>query len=126
MKKVLLLALLALAPNRAADDVSRRKESMDRAQEWKDDLKDALDAKARTKSVELAEKLAKAGAEEAAYWKSAKQDDISKLATDNLEAARRIVLSAKAGKFDQALRAYDRLEITCRACHDLHPEKRQK
>jgi len=126
MKKVLLLALLATAPNRAADDVARHKESMDQAQEWKDDLKDALEAKARTKAVELAEKLAKAGAQEASYWKAAKQDDVFKLATDNLEAARRIALSAKAGKFDQALQAYDRLEITCRACHDLHPEKRRK
>ena len=126
MKKVLLLALLAFAPNRAADDVARHKETMDQAQEWKDDLKDALDAKATTKAIELAQKLAKSGAGETAYWKNARQNDILKLATDNLEAARQIVLSAKAGRLDQALQAYDRLEITCRACHDLHPEKRRK
>jgi len=126
MKKVFLLALLAIAPNHAGDDVARHKESMDQAQEWKDDLKDALDAKAGTKAIELAAKLAKAGAREAAYWKSAKQYDILKLATDNREAARRIAQSIRDGKFDQALRAYGRLELTCRACHDLHPEKRRK
>ncbi len=69
---------------------------MDQAQEWKDGLKDALDAKARTKAIELAERLAKAGAEEAAYWKKAKQDDVLRLAKGNRESARQIALSAEA------------------------------
>ena len=124
MKGKLLVALLALAAVYAAGDASSRKQAMDQAQEWKDDLKDALDAREGPKAAVLARKLATAGAQETAYWKRAGQEDARKLAADNLEASRQVVRAAKAGQFDQANQAYGRLEATCRACHDLHPEKR--
>jgi hypothetical protein len=124
MKGKLLVALLALATAEAADYTARHKQSMDQSQEWKDDLKDALDAKAGAKAAELARKLAKSGAQETAYGKRAGQEDALKLAADNLEASRQVELAAKAGQFEQANQAYGRLEATCRACHDLHPEKR--
>ena len=108
--KLLLLLIVAGICLPAGDDVSRHKKAMDQAQEWKDDLKDALDAKA--------------AAQEASLWKKAKQDDALKLANENLEESRQILTSVKAGSFDQALQTYGRLEATCRACHDLHPEKR--
>jgi cytochrome c556 len=46
------------------------------------------------------------------------------LAQKNRAAAEQTAAAAKAGHFDQALQAYGNLEATCRACHDLHPEKR--
>ena len=62
---------LAIGP----DDVSRHKEWMDTAQDVKDDLKDALDAKLAPKAVEDAAKLAGIGKQEEALWKKAGQQD---------------------------------------------------
>ena len=106
------------------DEVSRHKEWMDTAQDGKDDLKDALDAKRAAKAVEDAAKLAAIGKQEEAYWKKAGQRDALDLARKNRAAAEQIAAAAQAGRFDQALQAYGNLEATCRACHDLHPEKR--
>jgi hypothetical protein len=114
MKTAFLLALLL------ADD---RKERMDAIQDVKDDLKDALDATSSAKAAEPAAKLVKFGEEEEEYWRKAKLDDIVKLAEQNLAAAREVTAAAKGGQFDQALQAFGRLEATCRACHDAHPEK---
>jgi cytochrome c556 len=47
-----------------------------------------------------------------------------KLANENLAASKQISAAAKSGNFDKALQAYSKLEATCRACHDLHLEKR--
>jgi cytochrome c556 len=97
---------------------------MDTAQDVKDDLKDALDAKLAAKILEDAAKLAGIGKQEEAYWKKAGQKDAIGLAQKNRAAAQQIAASAKAGHFDRTLQAYGDLEATCRACHDLHPEKR--
>jgi cytochrome c556 len=120
---LLLIAWLCLAM--APDDVARHKEWMDTAQDVKDDLKDALDAKLGPKVMEQAAKLAEICKLEEAYWKKAGQKDAIDLAQKNRAAAEQIATAAKAGHFDQALQAYGNLEATCRACHDLHPEKQQ-
>jgi len=59
-----------------------------------------------------------------AYWKKAGQKDALGLARQFRAASLRIEAAAKAARFDQALQAYGNLAATCRACHDLHPEKR--
>ena len=119
-----LLVLVAVCFALVADDTSRHKEWMDQAQELKDDLKDALDAKTWQKAAACADELAKFADREEAYWKKAKQEDAVKLAKENLAASKQISAAAKSGNAGQALEAYSRLEATCRGCHDLHPEKR--
>lgn len=106
--------------------MAQHKTAMDQAQDWRDDLKDALDAKELAKAGALADKLVEAAMVEEDYWKKAKQADIVKLAAENLADSRELAAQAKAGKSVEAAAAYDRLEVSCRACHDLHPEKRQK
>jgi 5'-deoxynucleotidase YfbR-like HD superfamily hydrolase len=124
--KLLLTPLLfvAVCVAQAVDDKTRHKEWMDRAQELKDDLRDALDAKAGQKAAKYADELSKTGAQEETYWRKAKQDEAVKLAKENLAASKYISAAAKIGNFDQALQAYSKLDATCRGCHDLHPEKR--
>ena len=117
-----LFAFLSCAV--AADEAGRHKEWMDTAQDLKDELKDALDAESSAKAVEPAEKLVKIGEQEEQYWQKARLEDAVKLAQKNLAASRAIVAAARDGQFDRALQAYGVLESTCRACHDLHPEKR--
>jgi cytochrome c556 len=124
MKRLSLLLIASWCLAMAPDDVARHKEWMDSAQDAKDDLKDALDAKLAPKVVEDAAKLAGLGKQEEAYWKKARQAEAIALAQKNRAAAQKIGVAAKAGHFDQALQAYGDLEATCRACHDLHPEKR--
>ena len=124
MRRISLLLLASWCLAMTPDEVSRHKEWMDTAQDGKDDLKDALDAKRAAKAVEDAAKLAAIGKQEEAYWRKAGQKDALGLAQKNRAAAREIGSSAKAGQFDKALQAYGDLEATCRACHDLHPEKR--
>jgi hypothetical protein len=91
--KPLLLCMLIIA----WDDAARHKESMDGAQDLKDDLNDALDAKSRAKAAEPVAKLVQFGEQEAEYWREAKFDDIVKLAQENLAAAREVAAPPKTG-----------------------------
>jgi hypothetical protein len=118
------LTLILLAACCLAAEAQRHKEWMDAAQDIKDDLKDALDAKLAAKVVQSAATLTAIGGREEAYWRKARQPDALSLARKNRAASERIAAAAKAARFDQALLAYGELEATCRACHDLHPEKR--
>jgi cytochrome c556 len=125
MKSRLVLVLLtAWCLAGRSNDAARHKEWMDAAQDVKDDLKDALDAKLAPKAVECAGKLTGTAKQEEAYWKKAGQKDALGLARQFRAASLRIEAAAKAARFDQALQAYGNLAATCRACHDLHPEKR--
>ena len=126
MKRTILYTFIAAGLLLAGDEVVRHKAAMDQAQEWKDDLRDALDAKDAAKAAELAKKLVDAAAAEAAYWQREKFEDVKKLAADNLAAAQAVREAARAGRLVEAEGAYGRLESSCRACHDLHPEKRVK
>jgi hypothetical protein len=119
MKTVLFCMLVF-----ASDDAARHKEWMDQAQDLKEDLRDALNAKSREKASEPAAKLVQIGEQEETYWKKAELDDIVKLAQQKLAAAREVAAAAKNGSFDEALLAFGRLETTSRTCHDAHPEKR--
>jgi cytochrome c556 len=118
--KTVFLCLLMLA----GDDAARHKEWMDEAQDLKEDLRDALNAKSGAKAAEPASKLVQIGEREEKYWRDAKLHDIVKIAQQNLVAAREVAAAAKDGHFEEALLAFGRLETTCRACHDVHPEKR--
>jgi len=117
-----LVGLFLLAA--AEDETARHKESMDTAQDVKDDLKDALDAKSRDKALAPAEKLVKFAEQEEVYWQKKKLEDVVKLAQQNLAASRAIAGAVKEDRLDRAVQAFADLERTCRACHDSHPEKR--
>lgn len=117
---LLIFTMLAIA----SDDAARHKERMDTAQDLKEDLKDALDAKSKEKAAEPAGKLIELGQLEEQYWKDAQIEDAVKLAQQNLAAARAIASSAQDGQFDRAQKSYETLETACRTCHDRHFEKR--
>lgn len=109
----------------AADNATLHKERMDAAQELKDDLKEALDAKSAEKAAGPAGKLVEFAQQEEAYWKKTNFEDVLKLARENLAAAQEIRDRVGKGQPDAAGKAYDKLETSCHACHDLHPEKRK-
>jgi hypothetical protein len=124
-KKLLACIALSFAVCAATDDdVARRKASMDAAQDQKDELQDAFDAKSAAKVSEAAEKLVAFGQAEELYWTKVGIPDGVALAQQNLAASKQIVKDAKAGQLDQAATAFSKLNNSCRACHDLHLEKR--
>lgn len=107
-----------------SEDTAAHKARMDDAQDLKADLKDALDAKAAAKAAEPAQKLVKLCLDEEGYWVKTKLPDAVKLARQNVAEAGQIASAATQGHLAEALAGFDKLEATCRTCHDLHPEKR--
>jgi hypothetical protein len=124
MRTFLIAACLTMCFG-ADDRVAQHKAWMDAAQDLKDELQDALDAKAANKVAEAADKLTGIGQREEQYWSKAKVVEGVKLARENLAAAREIAQSAKAGQLNQASKTFAKLNDTCRTCHDLHLEKRR-
>ena len=58
------------------------------------------------------------------YWAGKKAADIVKIAQESRALATQVATAAKSGKFDQADEAFQKMNLRCNACHDLHPEKR--
>ncbi len=107
-------------------DSASHKVRMDAAQDLKDELSDALSARSVAAAAPLAGKLIDFSREEEQLWEASKLDDGINLARKNREAAEAIVKALAAADFSQAQAAFGRLEQTCRACHDLHLEKRTR
>jgi hypothetical protein len=116
--------VLSLSLAISAESVAQHKKRMDAAQELKDDLRDAIDAKSQAKALGIVQKLVKSGEAEQQYWKNAKIDAALALADQNLSASRQIAAAVKAGDYERANGAFSDLEKACRSCHDLHPEKK--
>ena len=98
--------------------------SMDEAQDARDDLEDALNAKDPAKTGQALDKLTKVILEAKTFWAGQKQADIVKLA-DNALAASSEIGKMAAAKGDPKP-AFKKLELACQQCHDLHPENRLK
>jgi hypothetical protein len=97
---------------------------MDDAQEAKDDLLDAVNAKDTAKATDAVEKITKIITETKKFWADQKQADVVKLADDTLAAAANMTVVAKAkGDFKAA---YQKLDVSCQQCHNIHPENRLK
>ena len=117
-----LLAALPLFAESAADHKAR----MDAAQDTQDELRDALDAKSAGKALNANRKLIQFGDREKLYWTAAKLPAAVHLAEENFAAASELQLRLKAGTWDTVEQAYSRVQESCRACHDAHPEKQMK
>ena len=124
-KKLLACIAISLAVCAAGEDAAaRHKATMDAAQDQKDELQDAFDAKSAAKVSEAAEKLVAFGQAEELYWTKAGIPEGVALAQQNLAASKQIVKDATVGQLNQAAAAFSKLNDSCRACHDLHLEKR--
>lgn len=124
MNQMLIQFLFLAGAAVTSGEAAAHKARMNDAQDLKADLKDALDAGATAKALGPAKKLVGLCREEEHYWTRAALSDAVELARKNLAEARQIASAVAGGRADEALAAYGKLETTCRACHDLHPEKR--
>jgi len=72
----------------------------------------------------VAKKLTAIGEQEEVYWTRANLSDAIALAKQNLADSRKVASSAESGNLGEARQAFENLNRSCSACHDLHPEKR--
>jgi hypothetical protein len=99
---------------------------MDDAQEAKDDLLDAVEAKSGPKAAAATAKIVAILQETEKFWAEQKMPDIVKLAQDSIAATRDMEKVAKSGDMTQAREAYNKVNTACQGCHNIHPENRLK
>jgi soluble cytochrome b562 len=102
------------------------KQKMEDAQEAKDDLMDSVDAKSAPKAAEATAKMLKILLETKQFWAGQKMADVVKLADDNIAALNEMAKLAGSGNMEQGKAAFTKVNSTCSACHDTHPENRLK
>lgn len=97
---------------------------MDEMESLSFDLMDAFEAKDARKAAAASDKMIEYQILTEKYWADAKQDDIVKLAQDNLTLGRAISVAAKAGNLAGAQERFREMSANCTACHDRRPEQR--
>lgn len=98
-------------------DIANHKQWMDDAQDWKEEIREALNATPVKDIAEPARRLVGACEKELEFWRRAGVAEAVLLAKSNLRAA-------KALQNDRTQRAFAELDAGCKACHDLHLERR--
>jgi hypothetical protein len=106
-----------------AAELDAHRKWMDDAQDRKDDIREALAAKDRAKLLAGVKAMDGLTAREQAFWARTNIQQAKDLAVRNRKESQALLVAAKAGRFDEAEKAFAQLEKTCTACHDLHFEK---
>ncbi len=97
---------------------------MDEAGDAQNELGEALSEKDGPVVSEAALKIEALMAKTESYWASRKATDIVKLAQSARAHAKEVAAAGNANRMILALGAFEKLNTTCNACHELHPEKR--
>jgi predicted nucleic acid-binding Zn ribbon protein len=115
---------LTFAVPLAQGDAAAHKAWMSDAADAQDELREVLAAKAFAKAEAPAAKLEELMGKTEQYWAGKHADDIAKLAQESRALAKQVAVAAKARSATRASTAFEKMNKTCNACHDLHPEKR--
>ena len=99
---------------------------MDAAQELKDEIRDALEAKAGAKAASGAQKMAGILQDTEKYWASVKISEAVRMTQETLTVVKDLATFAKAGKMPEATAAFLKMEKSCQMCHDSHFDKQVK
>ena len=105
-------------------DADAHRAWMDDAGDLQEALRDALRLKEGATVVDASAKMEALMGQTETYWAAKQAADIVKLAQAARSQAKEIGAAAAAAKFDDAEGVFAKLNATCSACHDLHPEKR--
>ncbi|CAN5771824.1 hypothetical protein BH10ACI4_BH10ACI4_22810 [soil metagenome] len=118
-----LLFTAVLAPP-VSPEVAAYRARMDHAQDLQDSIRDELDNKNGKGIASLSAELTTLLQEDGRYWEKHKVPDAIVLSGQSIASAKLMGEEALAGRIPQATDAFNKLQSTCRACHDAHPEKR--
>jgi len=100
------------------------KAAMSDASDLQEDVRDAFAAKASDKVAAAAIKLEALMGRSEDYWTAKKQADIVTLAQATRALAKQLAADGKSGKLDAAAETFAKMNTSCNACHEKHPEKR--
>ncbi len=125
MKRFFLLTILAVSTMGAAtpDRRAELKARMDKLQDTRDDLRDALDAKDGAKAATLSRDIAQLLHEDEPLWQTEKFEEVRRINQATIQLAERIQSQSSAGEIQGALESYTALQKSCASCHDRHPEQ---
>jgi hypothetical protein len=112
-------------PGPTAAETAQHKVRMDDSQDLKDDLREAIEKSNARAAKEASAKLAALAREEEQYWAKTKLETAIGLAHDAVAAADRMLQTSPSPGAPEARQAFASLEVNCRSCHDLHPEKQR-
>lgn len=112
------------APGGQPADAAAHKAWMNDAADAQEDYRDAVRGKKSADAAASAVKIEALMAKTETYWAEKRAADIVTIAKESRVLATKVATAAKAGTFDQADEAFQKMNLRCNACHDLHPEKR--
>jgi pentatricopeptide repeat protein len=107
-----------------AADANDHRRWMDEMDHLSFDLMDAFGTKDMAKAGAAIDKMIDYQVLTEQYWAANKQDDIVKIAQDNLALGRAISAAVKAGDLDDAESKFKEMSANCTACHERRPERR--
>lgn len=122
---VTVLTLHAIALEEKSE-AAKYRERMDQVQALQYELSDAITQKSSGKTIEASDKIRALLKEDLDYWTKQKIDDAIGYSKNSMNYSSELAEDAKKQNFAEAFAAYNKLQSTCRSCHDAHPEKRVK
>ena len=122
---IVLVALLGSGNVSAqAADAAAHKAWMNDASDAQEDYRFAISGKDAKGAGEALAKLETLMARTEDYWAAKKAADGVKLARDARALAAQGAAAARGGNLAAAGDAFDKMGVTCNACHELHLEKK--
>jgi nitrate/TMAO reductase-like tetraheme cytochrome c subunit len=107
-------------------EAGKYRDRMVQVQDLQYDLSDAITQKSSGKAIEASEKIRVLLQEDLDYWIKQKIDDAIGYGKSSVNYSSALAEDAKKQDFAAAMATYNKLQSTCRSCHDAHPEKRAK
>ncbi len=121
--RYILLPSVLLAAGFTVAELDAHRKWMDDAQDKKDDVREAIDGRDTAKLKEAAKAIELLTIQEQNFWATTAIKQAKEIAETNVGEARDLLRAANTGRFDDARKAFAKLEATCSACHNLHFEK---
>lgn len=118
---------LAASPDVAAQgaaDVAAHKQWMNDASDAQEDYRFAVTDRDQKAAVEALGKLESFMAKTEDYWTAKRAADGIRLAKEARAFAAQAGQSARGGNLTAASAAFDKMGVSCNACHDLHLEQK--
>lgn len=117
------LSLFVPVMGQTEEDVIK---NMKEAQAAQSEVQDGIKARDAAKTQIAAQKLMNILQENRTFWGRQLMPATVKLANNSVAASRDVMEIARNGKMDTIQAAFDKMNTSCQACHDTHPEKQLK
>jgi len=121
---LVLTSMVAVLGSQGAATAETHKGWMNDAADAQEDFREAIAAKNGKAAADALTKIERLMAQTEAYWAAKKMSDGVKLTRATRAQATEGIAAAKTNQLAKAADAFDLMNGTCNACHELHLEKR--